>query len=85
MEINAAEAATNRSYEDFEPYCKWLTQEGQVILEINLKDGFPTREGFDAAPWCSSFMLLCFGLFFAAPTGYIAVLYAINGEDYAVN
>ncbi|ESW24556.1 hypothetical protein PHAVU_004G140600 [Phaseolus vulgaris] len=37
MEINAAEAATNRSYEDFEPYCKWLTQEGQVILEINLK------------------------------------------------
>ena len=37
METNAAEAATNRSYEDFEPYCKWLTLEGQVILEINLK------------------------------------------------
>ncbi|ESW24561.1 hypothetical protein PHAVU_004G140900 [Phaseolus vulgaris] len=43
MEINAAEAATSRSYEDFEPYCKWLTQEGQAILEINLK-GFKKEQ-----------------------------------------
>ncbi|XP_014509467.1 inactive protein RESTRICTED TEV MOVEMENT 2 [Vigna radiata var. radiata] len=43
MEINAAEAATNRSYEDFEPYCKWLTQEGQAILEIHLK-GFKKEQ-----------------------------------------
>lgn len=36
METNAAEAS-NRLYEDFEPYCKWLTKEGQATLEINLK------------------------------------------------
>ena len=62
-----------------------LLVESLCYVLLIRSDGFPTREGFDAAPWCSSFMLLCFGLFFAAPTGYIAVLYAINGEDYAVN
>jgi hypothetical protein len=37
METKAVEATNNRLYEDFEPYCKWLTKEGQKILEIDLK------------------------------------------------
>ena len=37
MESNTAEATRNRMYEDFEPYCKWLTKDGQATLEINLK------------------------------------------------
>ncbi|RDX66883.1 Inactive protein RESTRICTED TEV MOVEMENT 2, partial [Mucuna pruriens] len=41
METNVAEA--NRLYEDFEPYCKWLTKEGQATLEINLK-GFKKEQ-----------------------------------------
>lgn len=38
METNAAGATkNNRLYEEFEPYCKWLTKEGQKILDIDLK------------------------------------------------
>ncbi|KAL2334365.1 hypothetical protein Fmac_015578 [Flemingia macrophylla] len=43
MDTNAAEATSNRLYEDFEPYCKWLTKEGQAVLEVNLK-GFKKEE-----------------------------------------
>ncbi|TKY44919.1 Inactive protein RESTRICTED TEV MOVEMENT 2 [Spatholobus suberectus] len=43
METNATEATSNRSYENFEPYCKWLTEEGQETLEIKLK-GFKKDE-----------------------------------------
>ncbi|XP_027357331.1 inactive protein RESTRICTED TEV MOVEMENT 2-like [Abrus precatorius] len=44
METNAAEPTSNRLYEDFEPYCKWLTkEEGQVTLEIYLK-GFKKEQ-----------------------------------------
>lgn len=37
METNVAKATSNRLYEDFEPYCKWLTKEGQKTLAIDLK------------------------------------------------
>ena len=37
METKVAEATSKRLYEDFEPYCKWITKEGQKILEIDLK------------------------------------------------
>lgn len=37
METNAAGATSNRLYEDFEPYCKWITEEERKILEIDLK------------------------------------------------
>ncbi|AES76493.1 hypothetical protein MTR_6g079910 [Medicago truncatula] len=37
METKVAGATSNRLYEDFEPYCKWITKEGQKILEIDLK------------------------------------------------
>ncbi|KAK2367448.1 inactive protein RESTRICTED TEV MOVEMENT [Trifolium repens] len=43
METKAVEATNNRLYEDFEPYCKWLTKEGQKILEIDLK-GFKKEQ-----------------------------------------
>ncbi|KAJ1377402.1 HSP20-like chaperone [Sesbania bispinosa] len=44
METNAAGGATsNRLYEDFEPYCKWLTKDGQKTLEIDLK-GFKKEQ-----------------------------------------
>ncbi|KAL2999248.1 hypothetical protein AAZX31_09G149600 [Glycine max] len=43
MESNTAEATRNRMYEDFEPYCKWLTKDGQATLEINLK-GFKKEQ-----------------------------------------
>lgn len=37
METKEAGVTSNRLYEDFEPYCKWLTKEGQKTLEIDLK------------------------------------------------
>lgn len=37
METNAAGATSHRLYEDFEPFCKWLTDEGHETLEIDLK------------------------------------------------
>ncbi|KAK7380134.1 hypothetical protein VNO78_32575 [Psophocarpus tetragonolobus] len=43
METNVAEATSNRLYEDFEPYCKWLTKNEQAILEISLK-GFKKEQ-----------------------------------------
>ncbi|XP_020213965.1 inactive protein RESTRICTED TEV MOVEMENT 2 [Cajanus cajan] len=43
METNAAKPTSNRLYEDFEPYCKWLTKEGQATLEISLK-GFKKEQ-----------------------------------------
>ncbi|XP_057446702.1 inactive protein RESTRICTED TEV MOVEMENT 2-like [Lotus japonicus] len=44
METNAAGATkNNRLYEEFEPYCKWLTKEGQKILDIDLK-GFKKEQ-----------------------------------------
>ncbi|CAK8532303.1 unnamed protein product [Lathyrus sativus] len=43
MEAKANEDISKRLYEDFEPYCKWLTNEGQKILEVDLK-GFKKEQ-----------------------------------------
>ncbi|KAE9600186.1 hypothetical protein Lal_00045867 [Lupinus albus] len=37
METIAAAVTGQRLYEDFEPFCKWITQEGEQTLEIDLK------------------------------------------------
>ncbi|CAI8593388.1 unnamed protein product [Vicia faba] len=43
METKANEDISKRLYEDFEPYCKWITNEGQKILEVDLK-GFKKEQ-----------------------------------------
>ncbi|CAJ1952281.1 unnamed protein product [Sphenostylis stenocarpa] len=51
METNAPEAVKNRLYEDFEPYCKWLTQKGQAIIEISLKGFKKEQLKVEAGNW----------------------------------
>ncbi|CAL0323885.1 unnamed protein product [Lupinus luteus] len=43
METNAAVASSHYLYEDFEPFCKWLTEKEQETLEIDLK-GFKKEQ-----------------------------------------
>ncbi|CAL0322309.1 unnamed protein product [Lupinus luteus] len=43
METIAAAVTGHRLYEDFEPFCKWITQEEQDTLEIDLK-GFKKEQ-----------------------------------------
>ncbi|OIW20168.1 hypothetical protein TanjilG_04621 [Lupinus angustifolius] len=43
METNGAAATGHYLYEDFEPFCKWLTEKEQETLEIDLK-GFKKEQ-----------------------------------------
>lgn len=36
MDKRYSSVSDNRSYEDFDPICKWRTEEGRDILEVHL-------------------------------------------------